>query len=77
VASDEEPDQPEASPAVLTAIKTAIADENVDDLFAEAGRQVGEGLHKEYLLSGPPKTGPISVRVPRNVLVQLEELDAK
>ena len=51
VASDEEPDQPEASPAVLTAIKTAIADENVDDLFAEAGRQLGEGLHKEYLRS--------------------------
>lgn len=51
VASGEEPDQPEASPAVLIAIKTAIADENVDDLFAETGRQLGEGLHKEYLRS--------------------------
>jgi type III restriction enzyme len=31
------------------AMKAAIADENVDDLYAEAGRQLGEGLHKEYL----------------------------
>lgn len=32
-----------------TAIKAAVADENIDDLFAEAGRRLGEGLHKEYL----------------------------
>ena len=31
------------------ATKTIFADENVDDLFGEAGRRLGEGLHKEYL----------------------------
>jgi type III restriction enzyme len=33
----------------VAAIKAAVADENIDDLFAEAGRRLGEGLHKEYL----------------------------
>jgi type III restriction enzyme len=39
-------------PAVATvAVQTSIAEENIDDLFAEAGRRLGEGLHKEYLRS--------------------------
>lgn len=30
-------------------VRAVIADLNVDDLYAEAGRRLGEGLHKEYL----------------------------
>ena len=50
VASDD-PDLDTVLPPELaaTAMKATIADENVDDLFAEAGRRLGEGLHKEYL----------------------------
>jgi type III restriction enzyme len=44
-------DLEDAPAAFTTARKAVIADENVDDLFAEAGRQLGEGLHKEYLRS--------------------------
>lgn len=29
--------------------KVAIADKNIEDLYAEAGRLLGEGLHREYL----------------------------
>lgn len=39
------------SKTVSAAKSAVIADENVDDLFNEAGRQLGEGLHKEYLRS--------------------------
>src|SRR6202011_5803373 len=31
--------------------KVAIADKNVEDLYNEAGRLLGEGLHREYLRS--------------------------
>jgi type III restriction enzyme len=50
VASDD-PDLDTVLPPELaaTATKATIADENIDDLFAEAGRRLGEGLHKEYL----------------------------
>jgi len=50
VASDE-PDLENVLPpeVAATAMKATIANENVDDLFAEAGRRLGEGLHKEYL----------------------------
>jgi type III restriction enzyme len=38
------------APAVATeAVKAAVADENIDDLFGDTGRRLGEGLHKEYL----------------------------
>lgn len=30
-------------------LRAAVADENVDDLYADAGRILGEGLHREYL----------------------------
>jgi type III restriction enzyme len=30
-------------------VRAKIADQNIDDLYAEAGRFLGEGLHKEYL----------------------------
>lgn len=30
-------------------VRAAIADEDIDDLYAEAGRLLGEGLHREYL----------------------------
>jgi len=50
VPSDEGDQDDLLPPAVAAAaIKAAVADENVDDLFAEAGRRLGEGLHKEYL----------------------------
>lgn len=29
--------------------KVAVADKNVDDLYEDAGRRLGEGLHREYL----------------------------
>lgn len=46
-----EDDQDAALPPEVAAmaIKAAVADENIDDLFAESGRRLGEGLHKEYL----------------------------
>jgi type III restriction enzyme len=31
------------------AVRAVIADQNVDDLYKEAGRELSEGLHKEYL----------------------------
>ena len=31
------------------ALRAEIADENVDDLYRESGRLLGEGLHREYL----------------------------
>ena len=31
------------------AVRAVVADENVDDLFDDVGRLLGEGLHKEYL----------------------------
>jgi type III restriction enzyme len=31
------------------AVRAVIADQNVDDLFKDAGRELCEGLHKEYL----------------------------
>jgi type III restriction enzyme len=49
-AADHASDGGSLSPSVATtAVKAAVADENIDDLFAEAGRRLGEGLHKEYL----------------------------
>lgn len=30
-------------------VRARIADQNIDDLYTEAGRFLGEGLHKEYL----------------------------
>jgi type III restriction enzyme len=46
-----------------------IADENVDDLFSEAGRQLGEGLHKEYLRSRVGEGAP-----PRQAKLELQAL---
>lgn len=34
-----------------SSLQAAVADNNVDDLYAEAGRILGEGLHREYLRS--------------------------
>lgn len=48
-AEEGDPDDVLKLAVATAAIKAAVADENVDDLFAEAGRRLGEGLHKEYL----------------------------
>jgi type III restriction enzyme len=43
-------DQDEAGGGEEQAVtQLVIADQNVDDLYSEAGRLLGEGLHKEYL----------------------------
>lgn len=32
-----------------SSFKALVADENIDDLYSDAGRRLGEGLHREYL----------------------------
>ena len=36
-------------PAETSSSRARIADQNIDDLHAESGRMLGEGLHREYL----------------------------
>lgn len=65
-----EVDIPEAGAELANTTQIVIADQNVDDLYSEAGKRLGEGLHKEYLRSRVTEGGI----TPRDAKLELQAL---